>query len=483
MMKLPLWIAICCCMPAASLCALAETMHVQTNEPVLFVDDSMVAKSAGVKRTFHSVTKHPANPLLKPDREWESQYCIYGSVMYDREAGLFKMWHYGGIVDAVGPYVMYATSKDGVQWNRPALGLFEVPNRKVENNIALASWKDFRFEMQTVLFEPEDDAKKRYKMLLSAHSSPWSARPNYYIWYSADGIHFNRGEQFGVEKPGYVDVGVLVRNPKTKRYRLYHRAEHHGRAVAYKESEDLKNWTPSQLIIHTDQQDPPGSELYKFSPFPYGNYWIGMLTYYNHNLDHGMLWPELAWSLDGIDWKRHREPFIPLGSSGEWDRFNNSVATQPLIVGDELWFYYSGRTMQHDANQGGDDRGPHWGAIGLAKLRLDGFVSLDASFDGGTVETRPFILPEGELFINATCDFGEVGIEVLDKNGQLLEGYKSTPLKGDGVFLPVGWTGGHKLTSLAGKTVALRFTLNNARLYSFRVGQGSGLQHLSWKTD
>ena len=317
-------------------------------------------------------------------------------------------------------------------------------------------------------------------MLMSAEASPWFAQPSYYIWYSADGIHFNYGERFDVEKPGYVDVGVLVRDPKTKRYRCYHRAAvDHRRAVAYKESEDLKHWTPSRLIIHADEQDPPGSELYKFSPFPYGNCWIGMLTYYNHEGNHGMLWPELAWSGGGVHWERRREPFIPLGCPGEWDRFNNSVATQPLVVGDELWFYYSGRTHRHDPGQGGANNGPVWGAIGLARLRLDGFASLDASFDGGTVETRPFILPEGELFVNAKCDFGQLEVSVLDGDGQAIAGYESLPLKADGVRVPVAWKDGRKLADLKGERLALRFTLCNARLYAFRIGEGRGLHNLT----
>lgn len=192
-----------------------------------------------------------------------------------------------------------------------------------------------------------------------------------------------------------------------------------------------------------------------------------------------MLWETLAWSRDGVSWQRHREPFIPLGGLGEWDRFNNSVASQPLVVGDELWFYYSGRTYRHDQNQGGADKGPKWGAIGLARLRLDGFASLDASFDGGTVRTRPFLAPRGELFVNAKADYGQLVVEVLDSDGQPREGYTSKPTKADGVLLPVTWTGGNRLAELAGQAVSLRFRLRNARLYAFRVGEGAGLAYLS----
>lgn len=210
---------VCCLLPDTSY-AQADAVKVQPSEPVLFLDDRMIAESAGVTRTFHAVTKHPGNPLLKPDRDWEFQYCIYGSVIYDREGRLFKMWHYGGVVDSVGPNCMYATSQDGLHWDRPVLNLFDVPHPAVDNNIVLASRPGFRPETQTILFEPDDAPEKRYKMLFSAASD---AGRHLYIWYSPDGIRFRKGEQFTVEKPGYVDVAVLVQDAVSKRYRLYHR--------------------------------------------------------------------------------------------------------------------------------------------------------------------------------------------------------------------------------------------------------------------
>ena len=167
-----------------------------------------------------------------------------------------------------------------------------------------------------------------------------------------------------------------------------------------------------------------------------------------------------------------------MGAPGEWDRFNNSVATQPLVVKDELWIYYSGRTYRHGP-YAGKDEGPRWGAIGLARLRLDGFASLGASFDGGTVQTRPFVLPAGELLLNVKADHGEAIVEVLDEENRPLAGYKSASVKDDGVLLPVTWPVGLGLGSLAGRTVSLRVTLRNARLYAFRVGNGRGLAHLS----
>ena len=84
---------------------------------------------------------------------------------------------------------------------------------------------------------------------------------------------------------------------------------------------------------------------------------------------------QLAVSRDSIHFMRvgDRSPFIPVGPVGSWDRFNNSIANNPpIIIGDELRFYYGGRMYRHSPYRGAD-RG--WGreskrgaGIGLATI-------------------------------------------------------------------------------------------------------------------
>jgi len=61
-------------------------------------------------------TKHPGNPVLSPEQAFEGQNVKEPSVLWDEEAGLFKMWYNGmeGRVVRVG----YATSPDGVTWTK-----------------------------------------------------------------------------------------------------------------------------------------------------------------------------------------------------------------------------------------------------------------------------------------------------------------------------------------------------------------------------
>jgi hypothetical protein len=91
-------------------------------------------------------------------------------------------------------------------------------------------------------------------------------------------------------------------------------------------------------------------------------------------------------------------------------------------------------------------------------LRLDGFASLAASFDGGRVTTRPFALNGNELWVNPKVDYGELTVELLDGEE------KPTPrcMAEDGVAIPVRWRAD------GGQPVRLRYVLNNAWLYAYR---------------
>ena len=110
-------------------------------------------------------------------------------------------------------------------------------------------------------------------------------------------------------------------------------------------------------------------------------------------------------------------------------------------------------------------------SIGLATLRLDGFASLDASFDGGTVVTTPTLLEGETLALNVKADYGEVRVELLDADGAPLPEYSAEdclPIHEDGVAVPVRWRNRISLTPLVDQPCALRLTLKNARLYSYR---------------
>jgi hypothetical protein len=133
-------------------------------------------------------------------------------------------------------------------------------------------------------------------------------------------------------------------------------------------------------------------------------------------------------------------------------------------MGDDLWFYYSGRTYRHrpyDATDNGERNRP-CGAIGIASIKRDRFVSLGASFDGGTIVTRPVSLAGTNLHLNAKADYGSVLVEIIDKDGKVIA--TSKPLSQDSLNITVEWETG-SVQAVDGP-VSLRITLRNALLFA-----------------
>lgn len=61
--------------------------------------------------------KRLSDPVLVPTQGWELNSIMCTHVIWDEEMGLFRMWYSAGEwfePDAIG----YATSKDGIQWNK-----------------------------------------------------------------------------------------------------------------------------------------------------------------------------------------------------------------------------------------------------------------------------------------------------------------------------------------------------------------------------
>ena len=244
---------------------------------------------------------------------------------------------------------------------------------------------------------------------------------------------------------------------------------HSGRAVARVESPDFLNWdfkepASAPVVVTADINDPPGTEIYSMMVFHYESVYIGLVQVLHATPEACYLDVQLAVSRDSLHFTRvaDRTPFIPIGSIGSWDRFNHSLANNPpILAGDELRFYYGGRTYRHTPYKG-KDTGPKAGGIGLATVRKDRFVSLQASFDGGEILTKPLKLRGSDLHLNAKSDFGEILVEVLDAAGNRID--KSKPIRTDKLDTVVGWESG-SLKHLDAPVV-LRFTLKNACLFA-----------------
>jgi hypothetical protein len=145
-------------------------------------------------------------------------------------------------------------------------------------------------------------------------------------------------------------------------------------------------------------------------------------------------------------------------------------------VGDRLFIYYRGTARRHNKVPAeydpriAPDQDPRSMAIGLATLRVDGFASVSASYEGGQLTTRLLRAEGEELQLNLKADYGQVLVECLDEENRVIDGYSSedcAPLSVDAVAAPVRWQGQPGLGPLREGPFKLRFHLHNARLYSY----------------
>lgn len=449
------------------------------NEAQVLVDDHVVESMKGLTRRVSPLVKHLANPVIKPDRPWEENSTVPISAFFDEEQKLYRMWYR----PAMGKFNLgYVTSKDGIAWDKPALGLVEYKGSRDNNQIALKTgpaWNGVLKDMR------DPDPARRYKLLAYNRATDSNG---FYLFVSPDGLTWKPHS----DKPlleGLADCHTFMGwDESIKRYVAYVRPDKAVRTIARTTSEDLIHWTPWQVVLEPDDDDPPGTQFYGMSVFPDRGVYFGLLWVYHPN--ELMIDVQLTFSRDGIQWQRagRRHPILSYGLPNQFDS-HYIVALQPIRIGDELKVYYLAMDRPHPVVYPNEAYPPlkavpprseqTWlkdrhGHTGLATCLRDRFVSLDAGSKPGELLTRPFKVEGRELRLNANAARGELQVEVRDDSGKPLPGFSAAeclPVKGDAVQLAVSWRKQKDLATLQGQTVRLRVQVRNARLYSFQLAQ------------
>ena len=452
-------------------------------EKQLLIDDWAVAESRNIQRLFHRPQKHPDNPLIVPERAWEGESIhLFGGVER-RDDGLFRMWYYAADPtpdNRKNAHTCLAQSEDGLRWGKPSLALYDYEGSR-ENNIVIMESGPY-----SLIVDPGDPRPEfRYKAHLRYQGTQG--------WSSPDGLHWTC---HGVILPQSLDASSVHLDPVRRKYVASIKIGYKGRRYrGYAESNDFLYWTDTCPMMDVDELDDFGDQVYAMKIFRYESLYLGLAKIYHVERDDTCD-IHLAVSRDCRHWERpfrsyapsefaaregevaersgeeQAQPFLPTGPAGSWDYGNHDTAgTPPIRVGDELWFYYSGRARSHGGNlpEGVEWSGPA-GAIGLATLRVDGFVSAEADAGGGWLLTRPLTLDGQQFYVNADAGSGEMKVEIVDEECRPLVDFdaeKSRPLREDGVRLRCEWEGVTDLSSLSGRAVCLKFRLAGARLFAF----------------
>jgi hypothetical protein len=256
-----------------------------------------------------------------------------------------------------------------------------------------------------------------------------------------------------------------------------------GRAVGIAWSADGLRWSKpfAGPVFTADDLDPDDTQIYGMPVFAYQGLYIGLpWMYHARYFRYGEYTIEklheaqadspramdvqLAWSWDLVNWTRspRREAFIARGKPGDWDAGMIVTARAPVIMGDELWFYYGGTDGVHDQPR-------IQAAIGVAKLRVDGFCSMQAGGQEGWLVTRREPFHEPAVTVNArTSADGLVSADILDRNNRVVPGFSRDDciaFRGDSVGHVLTW----KSRQFAERRddYKLRFWLREAELFSY----------------
>ena len=467
----------------------------------LFLDDLDIASQSGLRRTVHAATKYAGNPILAPEPPWEGA-MVPSTVLFDEEDRTFKLWYltHARVAGVESTYVTgFATSADGIHWERPDVGAYEFEGSR-RNNLCLGNTSGG----MGVIQDPRDpDPARRFKTLVwhggnrsrADIERGWGANEQrgFYAFTSPDGAHWSPLAA-GPVLTGTGDTSsVFGWDERCGRYVAYVRPGRQRlpgdsipqRVIGRSTSEDFLHWSDPIAVVVPDAIDPPNAEHYFMPVQGFHGHYVGITHVFVPSPDpFGPFWPELTASRDGIRWRRlnqhGRQRLVHPGGPETFDCGMIRCARGIIQRGDELWLYYGGWHEDHGASRQHRhmttprEAQRRAAAIGLAKLRLDGFVSLDTGDGEATLTTRPLDCHGAGLTLNArtTAPGGYVRAALLDATGGPIEGYAETdaiPFTGDAGRHPFSWRERAGLAALRGQQIRVRLTLRQAELYTLAL--------------
>ena len=402
----------------------------------LMLDKRNIAHKKNARLSLGTVTKHAANPLFEEDKPWEKRIDnLYGNIAYDHEEGTYKCWYSPFTVGhATGELslderlqkvykghpeqemgVCYATSSDGIVWNKPNLGLVKYENNSANNILSRGVHGSGIFKDKL-----ESNPKRLYKSISQGMKSS----------FSADGLNWSVPTSIiGVESAGDTHNNALwaptleryvgftrtwsktnrqIIGPETKTNHAW------GREIARIESPDFDNWSSAEVIIRCKSWE---QQPYAMPVFFYGGIYIGLIAVHDQLSDR--VWTELAVSEDTKNWERIEQgtPLIPCSEEPlDYDYGCVYACASPIFLKSEIRLYYGGSDWLHF--------GWRKGCLALATLRPDGFAGYvqERRSKPAKIETKSFITKNDVVKISADVEKeGLLSARLLTPAGDLVK--------------------------------------------------------------
>jgi hypothetical protein len=438
-------------------------------------------------------------PVIRADSETDRNGATFPSVHFDEEAQLFKAWytaqrraterHIGEpLEDRNAPHLLaYAISRCGVNWEKPDLGQFEF-NGSAANNICDS------VHAESVVIDPHDqDPARRYKRFMYD-----SSKRALHLLLSPDGLHWTWPTR---EKPLFQtwdvvhDTNFLMGwDEPLGKYVAFLRppvslTPQPQRRIGVSMTDKVLDWPAPKVILEADESDPKGigptnkkrdMDLYQMTGFRYGQGFLGFLLNFDAHLAtdfNDPIYATLASSADCLHWQRPmRSRFLSVGNPGDFDGGMVYPNCRPIEFQDELYIYYGAYPQFHagwaPAHTAIDpDLKP---SIGLAKLRLDGFVGLYTNPYPGRMVTKPIEADGSVLLVNCIPDSrngGWLKAEIQDEQGVPIEGFTiddCLPVAEDDLYNEIIWSSGKSLGELRGRKTKVCIRQWENVFYGFR---------------
>jgi len=478
---------------------------IQPRQPQLFIDDHLIASSHGLKRSLHRPVKDDLGqePVIATPPGCET-LLAKGTILFDPRLGEYVMLAKARPSTRIHRFV----SRDGLEWRAQGAndnGEVLIPDEEPKTGKVLPR----QYAGMHCFFYDAQDAQYPYKGWCFFGNWGNDGEGVYYI-RSRDGLRWERRDLVvqgwagpgdscaqAIRQDGRVIYGAgdttrFAWDPLERRFlgifkffttaRVGPDNALRSRAYAFfnqlDEPFDIKQIKYVDLLppAKDTAEDRAADEYYASTAWRYGSLWLGELLVWHGRDDYtnsaaGCAFTKLIISRDGLHWRQvpfvadEGPPalFIPNGKEGGNGGRNDggymSLFNQgPLRIGDELVFYYAASSFGKNHPPGRRITG---GGIFRARLRPDGFVSVDA----GELTTPPLLLPGGELVVNAA---GPVQVELLSAAAD--KRLSRAKLEGDALRHRVRFDG-LPLSSFPSKLPSrLRFRVGKAgRLYSFSI--------------
>ena len=445
-------------------------------------------------------------PLLRVERPWEEHGVTFHTVLFDD--GMYRAWGTGEAPDR-GSWPCYFESKDGVQWERPALGLVEYDGSRQNNLCDIGVRANI---LGACMFkDPSAQGAERYKCVtgktITAEDPEAYYRAYYRKYYpddwelraalnpsrsgcggsvSPDGLHWTV-----LDEPLVLEVtdtqNICHYDEALRKYVLYTRTRTVGprsrrateaptlgegvarRAIGRSESDDFRHFPISETIVEPGPEFPPSDTLYT-------NCRTAIPGAPDHHLMFPTVWHQsddttsiaVASSHNGRLWHFvPGSPVLPTAAFGEWD--GGCVFAHPDLVelpNGDFALPYTGYIFPHKYPRG------RWRFMpGLAVWPKGRLVALEAA-ERGEFATVGLVPPGRRLRINAlTKRAGGIVVEVAGLNGSPMPGHTfddAAPIVGDQHWSPVTWKGGEDLGFVEGGAIILRFRMDKAKIFGLQ---------------